>query len=109
MEQKLLRDLFCFHCSLQFNGKSVYDLHQSLVHGSKDLEMKMEIKSERSDPESSNGAKSNTQSPILPVEKEFKCKDCNAGFSSKSHLNRHAESVHNEKSHWNVTFALQDF
>ena len=71
--------------------------NQSLVHGSKELEMKMEINSERSDPDSSNGKKSNTQSPILPVEKEFKCKDCNAGFPSKNHLNRHGESVHKEK------------
>ena len=55
--------------------------NQSLVHGSKDLEMKMEINSERSDPDSSNGKKSNTQSPILPVEKEFKCKDCNDNFT----------------------------
>ena len=33
-EQKFI-DLFCFQCSLQFGGKFVYDLHQSLVHGVK--------------------------------------------------------------------------
>ena len=92
MEQGLLRDLFCFQCSLQFNGKSVYDLHQSLVHGSKDLKMKKEIKSEKSDPESSNNAKTNKQSPFLPVDKELKGNHCNAGFPSQSHLNRHVES-----------------
>ena len=26
------RDFFCFQCSLQFSGTSVYELHQSLVH-----------------------------------------------------------------------------
>ena len=88
------RDLFCFQCSLQFHGQSVYDLHQSLFHGSKDLEIKTEIKS---DPESSDDEKSNTQSPILPVDEEFKCNNCNAGFSSRIHLNRHVESVHKEK------------
>ena len=29
------RDFFCFQCSLQFSGTSVYELHQSLVHGIK--------------------------------------------------------------------------
>ena len=29
------RDLFCFHCYLQFGRKSVYELHQSLAHGIK--------------------------------------------------------------------------
>ena len=28
-------DFFSFQCSLQFGGKSVYELHQSLVHGIK--------------------------------------------------------------------------
>ena len=73
MDQTLLRDLFCLQCSLQFNGKYVYSLHQKLVHGSKDLEMNKEIKSEKSDPESSNDAKTNTQSAILPDDEEFKC------------------------------------
>ena len=35
MEQKLLRDNFCFQCSLLFNEKAVYDLHQLLVHEGK--------------------------------------------------------------------------
>ena len=90
MEQNLLRDLFCLQCSLQFNGKYVYDLHKKLVHGSKDLEMKKGIKSEKSDPES------NTPSPILPTDEEFKCNNCNAGFPSRVHLNKHAETVHRE-------------
>ena len=109
MEQKLLRDLFCFQCSLQFNGKSVYDLHQSLVHGSKDLKMKKEIKSEKSDQESSNDAKSNTESPILPVDEEFKCNDCNGGFPSRSHLNRHVESVHREMKPFECNICTTSF
>ena len=71
MERKFLRDLFCYQCSLQFGGKPVYDLHQSLVHGiSGDSEIKIEIISEISAP--TNLTKTSTL-PILPtVYKETK-------------------------------------
>ena len=32
MKNEILKDLFCQQCQLQFNGKSVYNLHLSLVH-----------------------------------------------------------------------------
>ena len=32
MADKILRDLYCYHCSLQFDGKLVYDMHQSIKH-----------------------------------------------------------------------------
>ena len=35
------RDWYCQKCSLQFDKKSVFDLHLSLVHGEK-LEIKVE-------------------------------------------------------------------
>ena len=37
------RDWYCYKCSLQFDKKSVFDLHLSLVHGEK-LEIKEEQK-----------------------------------------------------------------
>ena len=32
MEQKILWDLYCFQCTLQFEKKSLYDMHQSIIH-----------------------------------------------------------------------------
>ena len=32
---KILRDLYCYLCSLQFDGKLVYDMHQSFMHNYK--------------------------------------------------------------------------
>ena len=35
MDQNILWDLFCFQCSLQFEKKSIYDMHLSLIHNYK--------------------------------------------------------------------------
>ena len=32
MEVKILRDLYCFQCSYQFDKRSIYNMHQFLVH-----------------------------------------------------------------------------
>ena len=32
MAEKILRDLYCYLCSLQFDGKKVYDMHQATMH-----------------------------------------------------------------------------
>ena len=103
MEHKLLRDLFCFKCSLQFNGEYVFDLHQKLVHGCTDLDMKKEIKSEKSDPES------NTSSQFLPVNEDFKSKDCNVSLSLQGHLNENIESVHEEKKSLKCEICAKSF
>ena len=111
MEQKIFRDLFCFQCSLQFDGKSVFDLHQFLVHGIKnrnnsgDLEIKTEIKEEPS--ESSNYTKTSTLLP--PVDEGFKCMNCNTAFSQKRYLNRHIESVHKQKKLFKCDICDEDF
>ena len=36
MAEIILRDLYCYICSLQFDGKLVYDMHQSILHKYKD-------------------------------------------------------------------------
>ena len=36
MEPDNLNELFCTQCSLQFGGKTVYNLHLSLVHNVKE-------------------------------------------------------------------------
>ena len=73
LKEQRIKDLFCFLCSIQFDGKSVYDLHQSLVHGikdgskSEDSEVKIEIDSEIS--ETINDSQTST---LPPVHKEIK-------------------------------------
>ena len=73
--------------------KSVHDglkpLRCNDFDGSKseDLEFEMEIRSETS--ESSNDAKL-----LFPINKEFKCNNCNAAFSRKVYIDRHIKSVH---------------
>ena len=32
MEKKILKDLYCFQCSLQFEKKSIYDMHLRIIH-----------------------------------------------------------------------------
>ena len=115
-EQKF-KDLFCLQCSLQFDGKSVYDLHLSLVHGikdgskSEDSEVKIEIDTEIA--VSTNNTKTSILPPVhkekkKPSEKEnldvhiesvnrenkiIKWTDCDRAFSHKQTMNRHMESV----------------
>ena len=37
----LIRDFYCYDCSLQFNTKYVFDVHSSVVHAKK-LDIKQE-------------------------------------------------------------------
>ena len=48
MEKKILKDLYCFQCSLQFDGKKIYDIHLSIMHNykSRTESFLTEIKSE---------------------------------------------------------------
>ena len=98
MEQKIFGDLFCSQCSLQFDGRSVFALHQFLVHGIENrnnLEIETEMNTEP--PESSNDTKTSTCLLLPPVDEDFKCMNCNTAFSQKRGLNRHIESVHKQK------------
>ena len=46
MEQKILRDLYCFQCCLQFEKKSLYDIHQLIIHNYDTKTLKNAIKCE---------------------------------------------------------------
>ena len=37
-ERPAMKDLFCELCSLQFGGKKVYEIHQSIIHGKRKIE-----------------------------------------------------------------------
>ena len=37
------RELFCYHCSLQFATKSIYDIHVSIMHSSEKIVVESEL------------------------------------------------------------------
>ena len=94
MEQKILWDLYCFQCSLQFEKKSIYDLHLSIIHNYKSRR-EIVIKSE---PEGIELLP--TLSDIQPTPKEeqgkkqFNCDFCEKSFKTKKTNNIHTVSVH---------------
>ena len=110
MEQKILWDLHCFQCSLQFEKKSIYDLHLSLIHNYKSRNFDaIQIKSEPEEVESSNHS---IQIQSKPMEEQvlikkvvstkekkklFKCVFCDKSFSKQSVIKRHVASVHERK------------
>ena len=55
MEKNILWDLFCFQCSLQFDKKSIYDMHLSIIHKyeKRKESILMEIKTEPEEMKSS--------------------------------------------------------
>ena len=89
MSQIILRDLYCEKCTLQFDKKYVFDLHLDLVHGEK-IKVKKEptIKEENFE---------HLQQSEFFFEKPYECNNCSAAFPTKSHLNKHIASVHEEK------------
>ena len=111
LEQKILWDFYCFQCSLQFEKKSIYDLHLTLIHNynNKTDTSDHETKSEPDDVESSNHtsyieskfAKEQewTKKVDSNNEKErlLKCQFCEKSFSRKSGLTLHVSSVHEGK------------
>ena len=67
----LMKDLYCYECSLQFDTKFVSNIHLSVVHGEK-----LDIKQE-----------SDYQSPVIPEVKEIeilKCSDEENSWKNKS-------------------------
>ena len=113
MKEKIIKDLYCFQCSLQFDKKSIYDMHLLIVHNYKvkPVSIETEIKSE---PEDSMSYKSTDESDTKRTEKqdletdpsiqnteqeneEIKFKICDNSFASKQNLNTHIATVHKAK------------
>ena len=104
MKRKIIKDLYCFQCSLQFEKKSIYDMHLSIIHKYKKRteSFLIEIKSEPEEmelPLESNDIPANLieeqdlntislKQNILQQEKEIiKCKICDTIFAKKANLN----------------------
>ena len=108
MEQKILRDLYCFQCSLQFEKKSIYDLHLILIHNYKRTKETF-VKKEPEEIDLLNDSSKIQSKHSLQYElngnvilnhegkKLHVCKFCNHKSSKKGYLNTHVASVHEGK------------
>ena len=103
IEKEILKDLFCHQCQLQFNGKSVYNLHLSLVH-KHDSDIKDEENQKNSsfefdkcDEKFGINNKLNDVTTVLEGKKVFECDICSITFARKSSLTTHLATVHEGK------------
>ena len=100
MEKKIIKDLYCFQCSLQFDKKSIYDIHLKIMHNYKSREKCFENEIKTEPDEIQLPIESNIYLKNIPEEnndtikhkisnqekykiKIFKCKHCNYSSSKK--------------------------
>ena len=102
----LMRDFYCYECSLQFDSKYVFDVHLSVVHGEK-LDMKQEPDSQPSiiheakeheikHIDEENAQKNESKRRKVSIKKalghkgkyKFKCNICNVNFVQKPTLKK---------------------
>ena len=97
------KDSFCYQCTLQFDNRSIYDLHLKLVHKQifQTKSMKKEPKSIKSTKRGSKiVAKLGSNVQIVTVHHErktFEFKVCNYTTSHEGNYDRHIASVHEGK------------
>ena len=76
MEEINLKELFCSQCSLQFGGKSVYNLNLLLVHDVKEDGQKSQSKLDKIKSENVEDI-----GGIIKGKQSFKCEICERKFS----------------------------
>ena len=123
----LMRDLYCYQCSLQFDKKYIFDVHLSFVHGEK-LDIKEEPEPQPSvihetkeleinHQEEENGWKNESKRRKVSIQtssdheekKKFKCDICDVNFGCKGTLNRHVTTVHDGKKRFKCDICYASF
>ena len=123
----VIRSLYCYECSLQFDTKYVFNFHLSVVHG-KELEIKQESDSQasiipkdkqneirHSDEENSLKSESKIRKVSINTvscheqKEHFKCDSCFANFNQKRHLKNHLATVHEGKKQFKCDICKANF
>ena len=105
MEEKILWDLYCFQCSLQFEKNSNYDMHLLIIHNYKNGAGSLStlIKDEPEEFETSSNIQSKqtgdrklTKS-VISANKGKKSFKCDKSFAGNDTKDKHVSSVHRRK------------
>ena len=106
-------DLYCLKCSLQFDKKTIFDMHLNIVHNEKIEEPTDRTSKEEPDETRKKaivrceicgktvfhmGSMKKHISSVHEKKKPFKCEICDYSCSQKGHMNRHVESILLKKS-----------
>ena len=83
-------DSYCVKCSLQFDKRSIFDKHMSIVH------QKMSKKEDLINIEE-------------PEEDTFPCEICDKSFSAKQTLKIHTSTVHENKTLFECEICYKTF
>ena len=97
MEKKIVWDLYCYQCSLQFEKRSLYDLHLLIIHNYK-TRRETVIKTEPTNIQSDRIENQELIKNVSEAKKVFRCKFCDFSSSHKGSLKRHICSVHEGKN-----------
>ena len=77
------KDFFCEVCHLQFDKKAVFDIHNSILHKSKDDIKNVPKRNEKS-----------CQGLTVHEGQKFKCSICDTSFTQSGSLKTHTKTVH---------------
>ena len=115
MEQKILWDLYCFQCSLQFDKRSLYDQHLLIIHNyknrtetaieSKPEEREMSIVTSNIQPEQVE----NQELIKNEGKKSLECETSGYKCSQKESLEIHFLTLHEGKKPFKCEFCNNTF
>ena len=91
-----LSNSYCVRCSLQFDKKSIFDMHLSIVH-----KEKVEVKKE---PKSLENELNLCITKIL-----YRCEPCDSIFETKMILDQHNSSSHKKDKLFNCEICDYSF
>ena len=92
------KDFFCEICHLQFDKKAVFDIHNSILHKSKD-----DIKNVP------KGNEKSCQGLTVHEGQKFQCSTCDASFTHSGSLKTHIATVHEGQKPLNCSICDASF
>ena len=96
MDNKIIKDLYCFQCSLQFDKKAIYDIHLKIMHNYKNRTdyFLTDIKKEPENELQIESSNISTTSVRIQIERKiFSCTHCDKIITTSYGLKKH-ERIH---------------